>query len=110
MKNGGALLKKARTRAGLTQRALAARAEVPQSTVGRIETGAIEPRIDTLLRLLHASGHDLELTARLGEGVDRAQIRERLALTPRQRLAELTKAAAAIRGVREGAQADQPNR
>jgi hypothetical protein len=30
-------------------------------------------------------------------GVDRAQIRERLALTPRQRLKELTIAAAAVR-------------
>lgn len=97
MDNGGVLLKKARTRAGLTQRSLAARAGVPQSTVGRIETGAIKPRIDTLLRLLHASGHDLELSVRLGEGVDRAQIRERLALTPRQRLEELTRAAAALR-------------
>jgi transcriptional regulator with XRE-family HTH domain len=70
---------------------------VPQSTVGRIETGATEPRIDTLLRLLHACGHDLELGGRLGEGVDRAQIRERLTLTPRQRLEELTTAAAAVR-------------
>jgi transcriptional regulator with XRE-family HTH domain len=81
----------------MTQRSLAVRAGVPQSTVGRIETGAIEPRIDTLLRLLHASGHDLELGVRLGEGVDRAQIRERLALTPRQRIEELTSAAAAVR-------------
>lgn len=69
---------------------------MPQSTVGRIETGALEPRIDTLLRLLHASGHDLELAVRLGEGVDRSQIRERLALSPRQRLEDLAKAAAAI--------------
>jgi transcriptional regulator with XRE-family HTH domain len=97
VQNTGVLLKNARTRAGLTQRSLAARAGVPQSTVGRIETGAIEPRIDTLLRLLHASGHDLELGRRLGEGVDRGQIRERLALTPLQRLEDLTAAAAAVR-------------
>lgn len=90
------LLRTARRRAGLSQRSLAAKAGVPQSTVGRIETGVLEPRIDTLLRLLHASGHDLELGVRLGEGVDRAQIRERLALTPRQRLDDLAKAAAAI--------------
>lgn len=91
------MLRKARTSAGMTQRSLGDRAGVPQSTVGRIETGAIEPRIDTLLRLLHASGHDLELRARLGEGVDRTQIRERLARTPRQRMEDLTAAAAAIR-------------
>ena len=81
----------------MSQRSLAVRAGVPQSTIGRIETGVIEPRIDTLLRLLHASGHDIELSTRLGEGIDRAQIRERLALTPRRRLEELTIAAAAVR-------------
>jgi transcriptional regulator with XRE-family HTH domain len=92
----------------MTQRALAARAGVPQSTVGRIETGAIEPRIDTLLRLLHASGYDLELWVRLGEGVDRAQIRERLALTPQQRLEDLTSAAAAMRQLRGRARKQAP--
>jgi hypothetical protein len=76
---------------------------MPQSTVGRIESGAITPRIDTLLELLHACGHDLELQPRLGEGVDRGQIRERLALTPRQRLDDLTKAAASIRRLRDRA-------
>src|SRR5882672_2241103 len=96
MQNAGVLLKRARARAGMTQRSLATRAGVPQSTVGRIESGAIEPRIDTLLKLLHASGHDLELGRRLGDGVDRAQIRERLARTPRQRLEDLTAAAAAV--------------
>ena len=97
MSGGGVFLRKARVRAGLSQRSLATKAGAPQSTVGRIETGVIEPRIDTLLRLLHASGYDLELSTRLGEGVDRAQIRERLALTPRQRLEDLTTAAAAVR-------------
>ena len=94
------LLRKARRLAGLTQRSLAERAGVPQSTVGRIETGALHPRTDTLIRLLHASGHQLELGPRLGVGVDRGQIRERLALTPRQRLEDLTNAAAAIRRLR----------
>jgi transcriptional regulator with XRE-family HTH domain len=91
------LMKRARRRAGLTQRSLAERAGVPQSTVGRIESGALHPRTDTFMRLIHASGHELELGPRLGEGVDRGQIRERLALTPRQRLEDLAKAAAAIR-------------
>jgi hypothetical protein len=76
---------------------------MPQSTVGRIEAGSIDPRIDTLLQLLHACGHDLELQTRLGEDVDRGQIRERLALTPRQRLDDLTKAAASIRRLRDRA-------
>jgi transcriptional regulator with XRE-family HTH domain len=91
------LLRRARRRAGLSQRSLAERAGVPQSTVGRIESGVIHPRTDTLARLLRASGHELELGPRLGAGVERGQIRERLALTPRQRLEDLATAAAAIR-------------
>jgi transcriptional regulator with XRE-family HTH domain len=100
MNEAQVLLKRARRRAGLTQRSLAERAGMPQSTVGRIESGALHPRTDTLMRLLHASGHELELGPRLGEGVDRGQIRERLVLTPRQRLEDLAKAAAAIRRLR----------
>jgi transcriptional regulator with XRE-family HTH domain len=88
----------------LTQRSLAARAGVPQSTVGRIESGTMHPRTDTLVRLLHASGYELELGPRLGVGIDRGQIRERLALSPRQRLEDLTKAAAAIARLHRRAQ------
>lgn len=84
----------------MTQRALAARADVAQSTVGRIEAGVLDPRTKTLLRLLRACGHDLELGMRLGEGVDRGQIRERMARSPRRRLEDLTRAAATIRRLR----------
>jgi transcriptional regulator with XRE-family HTH domain len=84
--NAGSLLRRARRRAGLSQRALAQVAEVPQSTVGRIEAGLINPRVATLARLLDACGYELEALQRLGEGVDRTLIRELLALTPRQRL------------------------
>jgi transcriptional regulator with XRE-family HTH domain len=93
-------LRGARRRARLTQRALAERAGVPQSTIGRIESGAITPRADTLLHLLNACGADLEVVDRLGIGIDRGQIQERLALTPRQRLDDLVRAAHAIRQLR----------
>ncbi len=99
------MLRNARRRSGLTQRALAARAGVPQSTVGRIEAGALTPRTDTLARLLRASGHELELATRLGDGVDRGQIRERLARTPRERLEDLAAAAEAIRRIHGRARA-----
>jgi predicted transcriptional regulator len=95
------LLKKARRESGLSQRALAKAAGVPQSTVGRIESGAIDPRAGTLQRLLEACGWDLILEPRLGQGVDESQIRERLALSPRERIERATKAAqnlAQIRG------------
>jgi transcriptional regulator with XRE-family HTH domain len=70
----------------MTQRQLAAAAGVPQPTVARIESGAVNPRTDTLQRLLAATGHELTYEPRLGIGVDRSAIRERLRLTPAQRV------------------------
>jgi transcriptional regulator with XRE-family HTH domain len=80
-------LRWARRRAGLSQRALAERSGVPQSTIGRIEAGMVDPRVGTLRRLLRACGFDLEVEPALGEGIDRSQIRELLVLSPDQRLA-----------------------
>lgn len=97
------LLQRARARAGLTQRALAARAGVPQSTVARIERGRLDPRISTLDRLLRACGVELDVVPRPGAGVDRTQIRERLALSPEQRLKETAAAAAAVGRLRRAA-------
>ena len=92
------LLKHARLSAGLSQRALAASAGVPQSTVARIELGQLAPRTDTLDRLLRAAGRNLASEPALGLGVDRTQIRELLRLTPveRARLAALDSAALAV--------------
>lgn len=97
------LLKQARKKARLSQRALAARSGVPQSTVGRIEAGIIDPRASTLDRILEACGVELELEARLGEGVDRSQIREFLELTPRQRIEAATTAARNVERLRRKA-------
>lgn len=94
------ILKKARRQAGLTQRGLGELAGVPQSTVARIESGAIDARATTLARLLRFCGFDLEALPRLGAGVDRSQIRERLARSPRERLEDLTFAAAAMERIR----------
>jgi predicted transcriptional regulator len=80
------MVRHARRRAGLTQRQLAAKAGIPQETIARIERGRVDPRVSTLDRLLEACGFGLEHMPRLGIGVDRPQIRERLTLTPRERL------------------------
>jgi transcriptional regulator with XRE-family HTH domain len=80
------MLRDARRRAGLTQRALARRAGVPQPTVARIESGAVVPRVDTLDRLLADCGLGLESVERPGTGVDRSSIRALLAMPPRARL------------------------
>ena len=81
----GTSLRSTRRRAGLSQRALAERTGIPQSSIARIEAGQTTPRVDTLERLLQATGHALEVEARLGDGVDRTQIRELLAMTPDER-------------------------
>jgi predicted transcriptional regulator len=65
---------------------LARLANVPQSTVARIELGALSPRADTLDRVLRAAGQTLSVEPLLGIGVDRTQIRELLRLSPEERL------------------------
>jgi len=80
------MLRHARRTAGLTQRALAAKTGVPQETIARIESGRADPRVATLDRLLEGCGYGLEHLPRLGIGIDRAQIRERLDLSPGERL------------------------
>lgn len=57
------LLKLARLEKGLSQRALATAATVPHSTVARIESGAMQPTLPLLYRLLAAA--DLEPRIRL---------------------------------------------
>ena len=78
-------LVKARNQTGMSQRQLAERAHLPQSTIARIESGAVSPRVDTFERLLSLCGYRLALS-RLGEGVDRTMMRELLKLTPDERL------------------------
>ncbi len=56
--DAAALVKKARARAGLSQRALAREAGTSQSVVARIETGETSPTVATLNRLLEAAGSE----------------------------------------------------
>jgi predicted transcriptional regulator len=83
--NGAQLLKKARRRAGLSQRELAASVGIPQPDIARIESGAVVPRVDTLGRLIAGCGERLESFPRLGVGLDRSTIRELLRLSPAER-------------------------
>jgi transcriptional regulator with XRE-family HTH domain len=100
------IVREARRRAGLSQAALAARAGVPKSTVGRIESGARAPSGDLVERLVRAAG--FELTVSLSEpdpGTD-SLFERTLRRTPAQRLADATRAARfVLRGQREVAAA-----
>lgn len=60
----GALLREARTRAGLTQAELALRAGTTQSVISAYESGRRQPALPTLARLVEASGQELEVRVR----------------------------------------------
>lgn len=83
----GRMLRDARHRAELTQRQLAQKSGIPQETIARIERGRADPRVNTLDRLLAACEFGLESMPRLGIGVDRTQIDERLDTPMDRRLA-----------------------
>jgi transcriptional regulator with XRE-family HTH domain len=63
MSSAASLASRARQRAGLSARALAARAGVTPSTVTRIEQGKMDPTTTMLDRLLAAAGERLELSS-----------------------------------------------
>ena len=86
MSMAGRMVREARQRAGLTQRGLAAKAGIPQETIARIERGREDPRVTTLDRLLEGCGYGLESMPRLGIGIDRTQIAERLSVSMERRL------------------------
>lgn len=87
MSMAGRMLRDARRRARLTQRELAAKSGIPQETIARIERGRADPRVNTLDRLLAACEFGLEMMPRLGIGIDRTQIHERLSVPMDERLA-----------------------
>jgi len=92
MPTTAALLRQARTRAGLSQRQLAKRAGTAQSVVARIERGQTSPRWETLERLLAATGSDLaaHVEPRVVVGSHMLDDVPRiLAMTPEQRLEEV---------------------
>ena len=80
------LLRHARRRAGLTQRALAEKAGVAQSVVGRIESSRVDPTVTTLSKLLRACETTLEALPGSGEGVDRTLLGHQLRQTPHERV------------------------
>ncbi len=59
MSEGSELIKRARRQAGMTQAELARRAGTSQSAVAAYESGAKAPTVDTLVRLLEATGQQL---------------------------------------------------
>lgn len=94
-----AMIRSARASAGLTQRELAEKLHTRQPVVSRWESGRDEPRLSTLARIMSACGLSLSLVVE-PEGVDRAQLREQLALTPSERLASVSNLSRTLAGAR----------
>ena len=57
-------LKKARENKGLSQRALSTKAGVPQSHISKIESGAVDLRLSSLIELARALDLELALVPR----------------------------------------------
>jgi transcriptional regulator with XRE-family HTH domain len=81
------LIRRTRTRHGLSQAQLAIRAGTTQTAISRLERGQRSPTTETLRRLLVVMGEDLTLGARALEGTyDPAHLRAERKLSPAQRL------------------------
>jgi UDP-N-acetylglucosamine 1-carboxyvinyltransferase len=91
MISAASLIRQARTDAAMTQADLASRAGLSQSAIARLERGGSNPTISTLANVIAATGHRLSLSAQAHRAsFDEAQLRERLAMSPAQRLATFT--------------------
>jgi transcriptional regulator with XRE-family HTH domain len=97
---GKELVRIARERAGLTQRALAERAGTTQSVVGRIEAGIGSPRVETVERLVEAAGFHVRVVLEpimpqdpvidaYKRDIDRSLLRDNLGRTPEERVEAL---------------------
>jgi transcriptional regulator with XRE-family HTH domain len=84
-----ALVREARRRAGLSQRALGERAGKAQSEIARIERGRQDPTLTTLIRLVRAAGYDLKIQLVPHDDHDEQLIDAMLELTPAERLDRL---------------------
>jgi transcriptional regulator with XRE-family HTH domain len=96
-----ALVRGVRLEAGLSQAALAERLGTTQSAISRWEAGHDEPRIGSLAAILRACGLRLSLVVETADdGVDRAQIRQQLAMSPDERLASVVNLSATLASAR----------
>lgn len=66
----GALIKSIRVQLGMSQKALAKRAGIPQSTISRIEHGERDANLSTLIKILGAISCDLVIVPLLQDSVD----------------------------------------
>jgi transcriptional regulator with XRE-family HTH domain len=98
--HGNDLVREARRRAGLTQRALADRAGTTQSAIARLESGRTRPAFDDVLRLVRVCGLDLDVMLVERDDSDWAQTQRLASLTPSERVGRGAAVAAQLREIR----------
>jgi transcriptional regulator with XRE-family HTH domain len=84
----GALIRQARTRAGLSQVGLSQRSGKDRAQIARWERDVVQPSLETLRELLRVCGYDVELTLVAYEPNPKhdSRLRVRLGRTPQERL------------------------
>jgi len=78
-------------RAGLTQAQLSERCGKAKVQIGRWETGAVAPSLDTLLELIRACGYDMPLMLEPYRPVDDRRLGQLQRLSPERRLQNMLK-------------------
>jgi len=105
----GSLVRIARLRAGLSQRDLAARLGLPQSSVARWESGARQPRVDSLRAAIRACGLDVVVGLRAMDRSNDSRIWELLDIEPAGRLRRQIAAANGTRALRSAGRDSVPD-
>src|SRR6476619_697141 len=105
MASAAALIRTSRKAAGLTQAELARKAKVSPPVIARLEREGANPRLDTLEKVIAATGHSLKLNAGAPTGLDETMIIANLKLTPLQRLRAFEQAYRGISAFARGARA-----
>jgi len=86
MLTGGAIIRQARLRAGLSQAELAERSGKDRAQIARWERDGVMPGFETLVELVRACGFDLSLELVPRTEVDPGALDETQRLTPNERL------------------------
>ena len=87
MSTAADLVRTTRLQAGITQAELGRRLGMSQAAVARMERPGANPTVATLERMMHATGHRLELAASdNGSSADETLVAANLKLSPAERL------------------------
>lgn len=105
---GGSLIRRARRRAGLTQKELAELLSTSQSLVARWENGIVEPPFETVIHAVRTCGLDVSLGLFTYDDQHDALIDSNLRLSPKDRLERMLQSRDALDALRHSAKRKNP--